>query len=286
MQNAINPCCLTIAGSDSGGNAGVQADLRVFHAFGMHGCTVFSAMTAQNPSEVAAIHLLPTDFVAAQLDAVLGVYDIRALKTGMLSSAEAIEVVADRLSRHPGIKKVVDPVMIATSGARLISDDATEALEKRLLPLATVITPNLPEAHVLAGDGDAADLARREGNADTARRLAAALGERFGCAVLVKGGHGTGLSAVDVLYEPDRAGDSDGGFSEYSMPWIENPASTHGTGCSLAAALAAGLAMGRDLRTAVAGAKRYVYDAIRTSYFVGPDGCAVLGFPAHEIGSC
>ena len=273
------PCCLTIAGSDSGGNAGVQADLRAFHCFGVHGCTVFAAMTAQNPHAVSAIHQLPADFIAAQLDAVLGVYEIRALKTGMLSSADAIKVVAEKLALHPETMKVIDPVMIATSGAKLISDDAIAVLKERLLPLATVITPNLPEAHALAGEVDEADPSHRQDGVDVAKELAAKLGGKFGCAVLVKGGHGTARSAVDVLFEPARSGDVDGGFTEYSMPWIENPASTHGTGCSFAAALAAGLALGRDLRTSVADAKRYVYEAIRTSYFVGPDGCAVLGFP-------
>lgn len=278
MPDDVMPCCLTIAGSDSGGNAGVQADLRAFHAFGLHGCTVFAAMTAQNPFAVTAIHQIPPDFIAAQLDAVLGVYDIRALKTGMLSSAEAIETVADKLARHPEIKKVVDPVMIATSGAKLISDEAMSVLRERLLPLATVITPNLPEAHALADDGYEADPSRRRDGVEVAKGLAVKLSEKFGCAVLVKGGHGTGLSAVDVLYEPGRAEDADGGFSEYSMPWIVNPASTHGTGCSFAAALAAGLSLGRDLRTAAADAKQYVYEAIKTSYFVGPNACAVLGF--------
>ena len=282
MGEEFEPCCLTIAGSDSGGNAGVQADLRAFHSFGVHGCTVFAAMTAQNPFAVTAIHQLPQDFIAAQLDAVLGVYGIRALKTGMLASAEAIEVVAEKLAAHPEILKVVDPVMIATSGAKLISDDAVAVLEKRLLPLATVITPNLPEAHALAGDGVDADPSRRSDGVETAKELAAKLSRKFGCAVVVKGGHGSGRSAIDVLYEPARAGDADGGFSEFPMPWIENPASTHGTGCSFAAALAAGLAKGRDLRTAAADAKRYVYEAIRTSYRVGPDGCAVLGFPAFR----
>jgi len=283
MHYQIAPCCLTIAGSDSGGNAGVQADLRAFHAFGVHGCTAFAAMTAQNPSAVTAIHQLPPSFIAAQLDAVLGVYDIRALKTGMLSSAEAIDVVAEKLALHPEVKKVIDPVMIATSGAKLISDDAVAVLERRLLPLATVITPNLPEAHALAGDDADADPARRSDGVEVAKRLAVKLSQKFGCAVIVKGGHGSGRSATDVLYEPGRASDPDGGVSEFSMPWIENPASTHGTGCSFAAALAAGLAKGRSLRTAAADAKRYVYEAIRTSYYVGPNGCAVLGF-AEQFG--
>ena len=137
MSAEVHLCCLTIAGSDSGGNAGVQADLRAFHAYGLHGCTAFAALTAQNPFGVSAIHAVPPDFIAAQLDAVLGVYAIRALKTGMLADAAAIEVVADRIARHPEIAKVVDPVMVATSGAKLISDDAVATLTARLLPCAT-----------------------------------------------------------------------------------------------------------------------------------------------------
>jgi hydroxymethylpyrimidine/phosphomethylpyrimidine kinase len=269
MTGAISPCCLTIAGSDSGGNAGVQADLRAFHAYGLHGCTVFAALTAQNPAGVSAIHAVPADFVAAQLDAVLGVYDIRALKTGMLADPAAIEVVADRLAAHPEIAKVIDPVMIATSGARLVSDDAVAVLTKRLLPLATLVTPNLPEAEALCGvavdptEGRAAD-------SNHARELAARLHEKFGCAVLVKGGHGSGAMAVDVLFDGKS-------FEEFSMPWVANPVSTHGTGCSLAAALAAELALGRDLSAAVRGAKAYVHDAIARSYLVG-ENCGVLGF--------
>lgn len=269
MTGAISPCCLTIAGSDSGGNAGVQADLRAFHAYGLHGCTVFAALTAQNPAGVSAIHAVPADFVAAQLDAVLGVYEIRALKTGMLADPAAIEVVADRLAGHPEIAKVIDPVMIATSGARLVSDDAVAALTKRLLPLATLVTPNLPEAEALCGvavdpaEGRAADSAH-------VRELAERLYEKFGCAVLVKGGHGSGSMAVDVLFDGKS-------FEEFSMPWVANPVSTHGTGCSLAAALAAELALGRDLSAAVRGAKAYVHDAIARSFLVGED-CGVLGF--------
>ena len=251
-------CCLTIAGSDSGGNAGVQADLRAFHAYGLHGCTVFAALTAQNPFGVSAIHGVPADFVGAQLDAVLGTYDIRALKTGMLAEPEIIETVAERLARHPEIAKVVDPVMIATSGAKLISESAVEMLKARLLPLATLMTPNIPEAESLCG---------RSGSA---RELAKDLQERFGCTVLVKGGHGEGPDAVDVLYDGKD-------FREFMMPRVENPVSTHGTGCSLAAALAAELALGHDLAAAVTGAKRYVHAAISNSYFVGRD-CGVLGF--------
>ncbi|MCR4872008.1 MAG: bifunctional hydroxymethylpyrimidine kinase/phosphomethylpyrimidine kinase [Bacteroidales bacterium] len=265
----LQPCCLTIAGSDSGGNAGVQADLRAFHAYSLHGCTVFAALTAQNPREVSAIHVVPADFVAAQLDAVLGVYGIKALKTGMLSDPAAIEVIAGRLSRHPEIAKVIDPVMIATSGARLISEDAMSAVKSSLLPLATLMTPNLPEAEELCGRSSAANAARL-GSAEHAKELAKALFDRFGCAVLVKGGHGEGASVVDVLFDGRES-------VEFSMPRIDDPVSTHGTGCSLAAALAAELALGRDLRSAVRGAKAYVHDAIERSYLVGPD-CGVLGF--------
>ena len=263
-------CCLTIAGSDSGGNAGVQADLRAFHAYGLHGCTVFAALTAQNPFSVAAIHGVPADFVAAQLDAVLGVYDIRGLKTGMLADPAAIEVIADRLAAHPEIAKVIDPVMVATSGARLVSEATSEAIQSKLLPLAKLITPNLPEAEVLCGKTVGDPNAERGKSAAHAADLARRLYETYGCAALVKGGHGDGAAAVDVL--------CDGGeVREFPLPWVEHPISTHGTGCSLAAALAAEFALGRGVADAVAGAKRYVHRAIAGSYWVGRD-CGVLGF--------
>jgi len=266
-ESVIHPCCLTIAGSDSGGNAGVQADLRAFHAYGMHGCTVFAALTAQNPFGVSAVHVVPPDFVRAQLDAVLGTYAIAALKTGMLSSAAVIDVVAEKLAAYPDIRMLIDPVMVATSGARLIAEDAQQVLAEKLLPRATLITPNLPEAHVLCGESY--DPARRDDDT-TAERLARALQARFGCAVLVKGGHGAGASAVDVLFDGTT-------LTRHTMPWVPHPVSTHGTGCSLAAALAAELAQGKTLAAAVDGAKRYVHDAIVRSYLVGPD-CGVLGF--------
>lgn len=266
----IRPCCLTVAGSDSGGNAGVQADLRAFHAYGLHGCTVFAALTAQNPFGVSAIHGVPADFVAAQLDAVLGVYAIRALKTGMLADPAVIEVVADRLAAHPEIAKVVDPVLVATSGARLVPDAALRAVCTRLLPLATLITPNLPEAETLCGRAVGDPNAARAGDAAHAEALARQIHETYGCAVLVKGGHGASTAAVDVLYDGHAV-------RTFALPWVGDPVSTHGTGCSLAAALAAELARGRPLAEAVAGAKGYVHAAIAGSYWVGPD-CGVLGF--------
>ena len=260
----VKACCLTIAGSDSGGNAGVQADLRAFHAYGLHGCTVLAALTAQNPRGVSAIHGVPPEFVAAQLDAVLGTYSIAALKTGMIPDASSIEVVAERVSPRHEIAKVVDPVMVATSGAKLVGDDAVGILKSRLLPLATVVTPNVPEAEALAG----VKIACRSDVREAAKRL----NGEFGCAVLVKGGHAVGdlPAAEDTLFDGRE-------FATFSMPWIEDPASTHGTGCTLAAALAAELACGRGLKAAVEGAKRHVHQAILRSFRVGED-CGVLGF--------
>ena len=270
MPTDLHSCCLTIAGSDSGGNAGVQADLRAFHAYGLHGCTVLAALTAQNPTAVTAIHPVPADFVAAQLDAVLGVYAIKALKTGMLADPAAIDVIADRLAAHPAIAKVIDPVMVATSGVRLVPAATTVAIVKRLLPLATLVTPNLPEAEILCGNEVTDPNAERAGTAERARELARRIHGTYGCAVLVKGGHGSGAAATDVLFDGRD-------FAEFSMPWIANPVSTHGTGCTLAAALAAELALGRDIAATVKGAKDYVHRAIATSYLVGP-ACGVLGF--------
>ncbi len=263
MRHPVQPCCLTIAGSDSGGNAGVQADLRAFHAYGLHGCTVITALTAQNPRGVRAVHVSPPAFVADQLDAVFEMYGVKALKTGMLATADVIEVVAEKLAARPRVKKVIDPVMVATSGAKLLADDAAAALAERLLPLATLLTPNLPEAEALLGDAidTAADV----------RLAAKTLARKFRCAVLVKGGHEARGVAEDVLYDGRR-------FRSFVCPRVENPVSTHGTGCTLAAAIAAGLARGASLATAVEDAKIYVYEAIKLSYHIGPN-CGVLGMP-------
>jgi hydroxymethylpyrimidine/phosphomethylpyrimidine kinase len=260
---AMFPCALTIAGSDSGGNAGIQADLRAFHAYGLHGCTVLTALTAQNPRGVRAVHVAPPAFVAAQLDAVFEMYGVKALKTGMLATADVIEVVAEKLAALPRVKKVIDPVMVATSGAKLLADDAAAALAERLLPLATLITPNLPEAEVLLGDAieTAADV----------RLAAKTLARKFRCAILVKGGHSADGAAEDVLYDGRR-------FRAFVRPRVKDPVSTHGTGCTLAAATAAGLALGASLGDAVARAKIYVYEAIKFSYHIGRN-CGVLGMP-------
>ena len=255
---------LTIAGSDSGGNAGIQADLRAFHVFGVHGCTVLAALTAQNPFGVRAIHTPDAAFVGAQLDAVLEAYDVAALKTGMLSSPEVIETVAERLLLQSRILKVFDPVMVATSGARLLPDEAVERLAVKLLPLATLVTPNLPETEVLTG--------RTVKTLDEMKEAARALAERLGCAVLVKGGHGAGPAAEDVLFDGSA-------LFRISAPRIADPLSTHGTGCSLSAAIAAALACGKGLLDAVVAGKAYVYEAIRTGVQVGAQA-TVLGTPA------
>ena len=261
-ERRVWPCCLTIAGSDSGGNAGVQADLRAFHAYKLHGCTVFTALTAQNPNGVYAINEIAPDFVGAQMDAVLGTYSIAALKIGMLGSAGVVESVVDRLKAFPTIFKVVDPVMVATSGAELATAATRKAMEERLLPLATLITPNIPEAEALS--------ARAVESLEDMRFAAKCLYDKFGAAVLIKGGHqmrDTG-EAEDILFDGRE-------YSSFSLPQIENPISTHGTGCTLSAAIAAELALGRSLKDAVKGAKAYVHQAIQKSYLVG-ENCGVL----------
>jgi hydroxymethylpyrimidine kinase/phosphomethylpyrimidine kinase len=264
-EQAALPVALTIAGSDSGGNAGIQADLRAFHAMRVHGCTAIAALTAQNPDGIRGVQLASAEQLGLQLDAILDCYAVAALKTGMLATSELIEVVAKRLAAYPKIRKVIDPVMAATSGARLLADEAVNALRERLLPLATLITPNLPEAEVLA-----------EARLDTA--AARALAQRYGCGVLIKGGHDTARPARDLLCLRDER---DGGVCRLwwlSTPVVERPISTHGTGCTLSAAIAAALAQGRTLFEAVVDGKALVYEAIRTGRPVGA-AAAVLGQP-------
>ena len=264
------PVALTIAGSDSGGNAGIQADLRAFHGFGVHGCTAIAALTAQNPSGVAGLQPATPDFLRLQLDAIFSSYGVNAIKTGMLLNDALIAVVADVLRRHRNIPLVVDPVMVATSGARLLENAAIEALIRRLLPLAALITPNLPEAEVLLGRPVAGVGAAGE----AARELAA----RFQCAVLVKGGHDTLRQASDALCVGEK-------IFCLSTPVVRHPLSLHGTGCTLSAAVTAALATGCSLIDAVVQGKAFVYDAIRTGRRVGPHA-AVLGMAKRKSVTC
>ena len=235
------PRCLTIATSDSGGGAGIQADLKAFAAAGAHGMSAVVALTAQNTVDVIAVHEAPPEFIRAQLDAVFGDIGVDAAKTGMLFSRTIIEVVAEFLERHP-VPLVVDPVMIASSGAQLLQDDAVGTLVRRLFPLATVVTPNLPEAEELVGRPGAP---RRE--------LAERLVELGARAALVTGGHGE--AAVDHLFD---------GSEHLELPVDRHEiAATHGAGCTHSATLAALLARGLTLADAARGASVAASAAVR-----------------------
>ncbi|MCP1538949.1 bifunctional hydroxymethylpyrimidine kinase/phosphomethylpyrimidine kinase [Methylorubrum extorquens] len=243
---------LTIAGSDSSGGAGIQADLKTFAALRVYGASVITALTAQNTRGVQAIHDVPADFVTAQIESVFSDLAVGAVKIGMLSRPETIRAVAEGLRRHaPGIPVVLDPVMVATSGDRLISQEAVEILRSELMPLATIITPNLPEAATLLDEGEA----EHENEAVAQGRRLLARGAR---AVLIKGGHGEGSESADHLIA------ADGTLRRFAAPRIETR-NSHGTGCTLSAAVAAGLARGQGLAEAVGGAKTYVTGAIRAA---------------------
>jgi len=246
------PRALTIAGSDSGGGAGIQADLKTFSALGVYGMSALTAITAQNTTGVYAVHEVPPDVVAAQIDAVATDIGVDAAKTGMLSSAPIIEAVADRIRAHRIGNLVVDPVMVAKSGAPLLRPEAQAALRTQLLPLALVVTPNLHEARVLA-DQEIQDLG---GMKEAARRIRD-LGPRF---VLLKGGH-LASDPVDVLYDGET-------FTELSAPRIPTR-HTHGTGCVLSAAITAFLAQGRRPQEAVAFGKEFVTRAIEAGLPLG-----------------
>lgn len=244
---------LTIAGSDSSGGAGIQADLKTFSALGVYGASVLTAVTAQNTHGVTAIEDLSPAIVAAQIDAVLTDLDVGAIKIGMVSRTETIRIIGGRLRAH-GRRAVVDPVMVATSGDRLLREEAMEALRGELLPLADLATPNLHEAALLA----AAPQALNED--DMERQGRAILG--FGAhAALIKGGHGVGPDSVDLLVRPD-------GVQRLSAPRIAT-ACDHGTGCTLAAAIAAGLARGLALPHAAMAAKAYLTDSLRAAESLG-----------------
>ncbi len=238
---------VSIAGSDSSGGAGIQADLKTFAALGVYGATVITALTAQNTQRVAAIQDVPAEFIAAQMDAVFFDLAVGAVKIGMLSQVAAIAAVADGLKRHKAKNIVLDTVMVATSGDRLLAPSAVEALRSELIPRALVVTPNLPEAAALTGAG----LARNEKEMEVQAREILVLGARN---VLIKGGHGVGAESVDLLI-------GQGEVVRISARRIATQ-NTHGSGCTLSSAIAAGLAKGLDLVDAVREAKTFVTAAI------------------------
>jgi hydroxymethylpyrimidine/phosphomethylpyrimidine kinase len=238
---------VTIAGSDSSGGAGIQADLKTFAALGVYGACAITALTAQNTLGVTAMHKVPAGFIAAQIDAVFSDLAVDAVKIGMLSQVSAIQVVAKGLDRHHAKNIVLDPVMVASSGARLLADDAMEVLRNELIPRALLVTPNLLEAAALTG----ATPARNEEEMEVQARKLLSLGART---VLIKGGHGEGADSVDLLI----------GQGEVVRLTAKRVATnnTHGTGCTLSSGVAAGLAKGLDLIAAVRAAKIYVTAAI------------------------
>jgi hydroxymethylpyrimidine/phosphomethylpyrimidine kinase len=238
---------LTIAGSDSGGGAGIQADLKTFAAHGVFGTSAITAVTAQNTLGVTAWQAMPADLVTAQIEAVAADFDLRAVKVGMLATAAIVEAVAATIVELDLPDVVVDPVMVATGGDRLLEEDAIEAIKRELMPHTRVLTPNVPEAEALSGMG----IASVDDMRSAARRILAS-GPRV---VLVKGGHLRGSESVDVVV---TAHDS----FELRRPRIEST-STHGTGCTLSSAIAANLALGLELQPALERAREYVDGAIR-----------------------
>jgi hydroxymethylpyrimidine/phosphomethylpyrimidine kinase len=257
------PVALTIAGSDSGGGAGIQADLHTFARFGVWGASAITCLTAQNPDRVTRVEAAAPGMVAEQVSVVVGRFPVRAIKIGMTYSRAIIEAIADVLAREAaGIPIVLDPVMRATSGASLLGEDGEAALVRCLLPMAAVVTPNLVEAAVLAGVPAIDDVAGME---EAARRIQ----ERARGAVLVKGGH-LDREATDVLLAGGRCTRLTGRRIATRF--------THGTGCSLSSAIAAGLARGLDLEEAARGAKRYVASLLRASVCLGDEALGGLGF--------
>lgn len=260
---------LTIAGSDSGGGAGIQADLKAIAAHEVHGLSAISALTAQHTRGVTAVHVPPVAFLRAQIDACFDDFDIRAVKLGMLANADVIHAVADALQHHRPAHIVLDPVMVATSGAKLLADDALDALRTRLLPLAAVITPNGPEAALLTG------LPVQTGaDAEAAINALRALGAR---AVLLKGGHvDDGAQVIDRLHD---------GTMRIDQSAPRRAVDAHGTGCTLASALAARLARGNALASATQGAIAHVHRALAASYAPGQGAVVVLDALAAERGA-
>jgi hydroxymethylpyrimidine/phosphomethylpyrimidine kinase len=259
MQNPQPSITLTIAGSDSGGGAGIQADLKTFHARGVHGLSVVTAITSQNTRGVSAVHAVPLTHIRSQLAALFDDFPIAAVKTGMLGSAAITRLVAREMAARKPAWLVVDPVMIATSGARQLDEDAVEALTEELIPLADLLTPNLPEAEALLGHP-----IKTAAQFDAAGEALLMLGAG---AVLLKGGHAKGNEVVDRYYDAR-------GVLELRHPRL--PREGHGTGCTLASAIAAELACGRSPRSAVRRAVAYVHRALQRGYRPGGGAAHVL----------
>ena len=259
------PRVLSIAGSDPSGGAGIQADLKTASALGAYGMAVITALTAQNTQTVAGVHETPADFVALQIDTIFADITPDAVKTGMLASAEIIEVVAAKAAEHSFRNLVVDTVMVAKSGDRLLPPDAVQAMRQKLVPLAHVLTPNLPEAEELLG--------RELRNDDDIRAAARELGAMGARHVVIKGGHREGDTVTDVLFDGEA-------IHEFGGPRIETT-STHGTGCTFASAIATFLARGESVPDAVGQAKEYVTEALRRAYPVGGGHGPVHHFWAH-----
>ncbi len=259
MSSPHVPTALTIAGSDSGGGAGIQADLRTFAAFGVHGTSAITALTAQNTRGVDAIHTAPTAFLRAQIEAVLGDFRVGAAKLGMLATPAIAQAVAGVLATRPRLPVVLDPVLVATTGARLGTQALVAGLRRRLLPLATLVTPNIPEAEALLG--------HRIASRDAMPGAARALRDAGARAVLLKGGHLRGSEVSDLLLTAD---------GEHWFHQRRRRGEFHGTGCSLSAAVAAGLALGRPLEDAVEAAIHFVQQAIVAGYRPGKGALLVL----------
>lgn len=245
----MTPTVLSVAGSDPSGGAGIQADLKTFSALGAYGAAAITALTAQNTRGVSGVFPIPGEFVTEQLDALFTDLDVRAVKTGMLGGTDVVDAVAGAVARYGVRHLVVDPVMVAASGDRLVSDETIAAVHDRLVPLATLVTPNLPEAAALAGWDEV--------TADTMAKAGEAMRALGAGAALVKGGHVDGDEAVDVLVDAD-------GTAEYRAPRVRTR-NNHGTGCTLASAIAARLAHGASLREAVDVGKRYVTAALQAA---------------------
>lgn len=251
MKKTLNTA-LTIAGSDSSGGAGIQADLKTMTSLGVYGMSVITALTAQNTMGVTDIMEVTPEFLAAQLDSIFRDIYPDAIKIGMVSSKDIIKVISQKLKEYDAYNIVVDPVMVATSGSKLLKDEAIEYLEKELFPLADLLTPNIPEGEILSRIKIA--------NEEDMSKAAKIIGDKFNCAVLLKGGHSVN-DANDLLYD-------NGEFHWFIGRRIDNP-NTHGTGCTLSSAIASGLAKGEDLKTSISKAKEYISGALEYGLDLG-----------------